>query len=193
MAEINYIKEKPENGASPKEEKEYQKLEKKMDSIRRKARRKEVRKVLLGNVILGEDKRLTPTSGINLNWWGTADGSFGARLFGIAEWNRRYKSTKLNEKQVIYRVADAMAEIGRGVDFETVFEGCSCLIKHFFFRPAVIIFEHDEGDEYVLSVYCGRDILTISSMIRARKLLEGRLPEGLLPIDPKKHREEDDK
>lgn len=180
---INYFREKPENEEFPGEEKSLKKLEKKREGAKHKARLREVRKVLLGNAIPGEDNRLKPVEGFNMNWWGTADGSFGTRLFGIAGKTKRYRSTSLNNEQVVYRSANVMSGIGRGVDFDTVYEGCSCLLNHFFFRPVVLIFEHDEADEFTLTAYCGRDILVIPSIRRAIKLFENNMPDGLEEID----------
>ena len=176
---INYIKEKPEIEDLPGEDKRIQKLEKKREQAKEKVRLKEVRKVLLGNVIQGEDNRLKPVVGFNMNWWGTADGSFGTRLFGIFRKRVTYVAKGLNNSQVIYQTAKAMGEYGRGVDLETVYEGCTCLLKHFFFRPVVLVFEHKEDNEYVLSAYCGKDIFTISSIQRAISLFEANKPSGI--------------
>ncbi len=179
MQEIDYIKEKPEEVLSPEEEKVLKKIEKKKEKARQKARLREVRKLLLGNVIPGEDNRLKPVEGLNMNWWGTADGSFGTRLFGISCKRVKYVAKGLNNSQVIYQTAKSMGEFGRGADLETVYEGCSCLVKHFFFRPVVLVFEHEEDNEYVLSVYCGKDIFTISSIQRAISLFEANKPSGI--------------
>ena len=176
MSEINYFKEEEE--VFPEEEKQLRKLEKKRKKLKNKARLKEVRKALLGNLEIGEDSRLVPVTGPNLNWWGTADGSFGTRLFGIAEKRVLYTS-KQGETATVYNAAKAMENIGRGIAFETVYAGAACILRHLLFRPVVLIFEADEEEGYVLTAYCGRDILTYSSIKRAIKLFEANKPSGL--------------
>lgn len=188
MTEINYFKEK--ETVFPEEEKklkrQQEKLEKKHKKLQNRVRLKEVKKALLGNLTIGEDGRMVPVSGFNMNWWGTADGSFGTRLFGIAEKTVTFTSSK-GKTKMVYEAAKVMEDFGRGLDFESVYAGASCLLRHFLFRPVVLVFEADEEaeGEYMLSVYCGRDILTYFSMRRAIRLFETHKPEGLVPIERK--------
>ena len=71
-----------------------------------------------------------------------------------------------------------MEGIGRGLAFETVYEGCATLLRHVFFRPVVLIFECTE-EGLLLTAYCGRDIFAISSMNRALRLFVNGMPKGL--------------
>ena len=84
MKDIDYFKRDPGDTVYPEEEKLQRKIEKKHDKFKKNARLRDVRRALLGNLEIGEDSCLKPCDGLNLNWWGTADGSFGTRFFGIA-------------------------------------------------------------------------------------------------------------
>ena len=93
------------------------------------------------------------------------------QIFGLAHRSVVYSDKAKNKTQTVYKAAKAMEDIGRSLDFDTVYEGCACLIKHFFYRPVVLIFEYTE-DTPVLTAYCGRDILTLLSLRRALKLFD---------------------
>ena len=100
---------------------------------------------------------------------------------------RRELTELKDEKRINREAAKVMEDFGRGLDFESVYAGASCLLRHFLFRPVVLVFEADKEaeEEYMLSVYCGRDILTYFSMRRAIRLFETHKPEGLVPIERK--------
>ena len=144
-----------------------------------KDRLKEVKKALLGNLSLGEDENLKPGPDFYISRWGSPDGEFGTRLFGISVKRRDYLMTIDKETSVLYQAREVMKQIGRGITFLTVEKGCACIIKHVIFRPVVLIFEIIDDDEAVLLAYCGRDVLTYSSIRRAIKLFEQGLPRGL--------------
>ena len=149
---------------------------------RNKERYKEVKKALLGNLILGEDEKLMPGADFYIRKWGSPVGAFGTRLFGIAEMVKGYKLVSGNETSAFYQAESAMKQLGRGITFETVNQGCACILKHLFFRPVVLIFEKTEDEKLKLLSYCGRDVLAFSSMKRAMKLFNENKPKGLEPM-----------
>lgn len=170
---------------------DVKKLKRKRKRRVKKKRLKDIRKALLGNLVLTDDNKLTPGGDFRITLWGAPDGAFGTILLGISEKSVKYKYKSKNDRQALYKVEEAMKNIGRGIVFETVENGCACLLKHLFFRPVVLVFEKtDEDEELMLRAYCGRDILTFSSIKRAIKLFDQEKPKGLEPVEERSKTED---
>jgi hypothetical protein len=138
---------------------------------------------LLSNIVTDENGELTIGGDFHINPQGPADGVLGTILLGIASTEREYDTSSIkNDKKVLYQAGEAMKKIGRIVKLPSVTEGHTVFMRHFFFRPVVLIFEKKDDGRMVLSAYCGRALLTPFSMGRAIKLFSDAMPGKLLKL-----------
>ncbi len=136
-----------------------------------KERRREVKKVLMNNLVLTEDKKLAVGPNIRVTLWGVGDGAGETFLFGIKQKSYLMESEFSNGTQSIFKAEEMMKDMGRLLKLETAEEGACVLIRHIFFRPVVLILEEIEVEDseklLVLTAYCGRAILTSLSIAHA--------------------------
>ncbi|MBE5918913.1 MAG: hypothetical protein E7272_03625 [Pseudobutyrivibrio ruminis] len=151
-----------------------------------KERRHEIKKVLLNNLVLTEDKKLAPGPDIRVTLWGIGDGAGETFFFGVKKKVYEMISDYSNNTQAIYRAAEQMKDVGRMLSLETVDSGACVLVRHIFFRPVVLVLEENaledtpeenidnngENKELILSAYCGRAILSGVSMRHAINQVE---------------------
>lgn len=144
------------------------------------ARTREIREVLLGNLVQGEDKRLAVREELFSTPWGIEDGAAETLLFGIMCRTFHYETTLRNHAQAIFRVGKAMQDIGRGLDLITAPDMAACMVKSLLFRPVVLVFEEmnsEEGKpELLLHAYCGRAVTSPITITRAVSRFEKSLP-----------------
>ena len=149
----------------------------------KKARFKEVKKLLLSNIVTDENGELTVGGDFHINPQGPPDGALGTVMLGIASRETEYDTASMrNDKKVLYQAGEAMKKIGRIVKLPTVAEGHTVFLRHFFFRPVALIFEKKPDGRMVLTAYCGRALLTPFSMGRAIKLFSDAMPGKLLKL-----------
>ena len=155
-----------------------------------KERRHEIKKVLLNNLVLTDDKRLAVGPDIRITLWGVGDGAGATMVLGVKKRVYLMESEYANHTQAIYNASEAMKDIGRLLKLEEAPDSASALIRHVFFRPVVLVLEEvsfdgdQEGEnteeeeasvdhsELVLSAYCGRAPLAGLSIKHALLQLE---------------------
>ncbi len=158
------------------------KEQKQLEKQAHKARKSEIKHILLGNFTLNSNGLLGAGSGRLITPFGMGDGAGNAIVYGIAEKVFRYK-TKLSAKQAIYRASKAMADIGRGLVLENVPNAAVCYVKSYLFRPVVLVFEEDEKNKdtgsMLLTAYSARSFLTVIGIHRAVTRFENVIPEEI--------------
>lgn len=140
-------------------------------SEQEKARYNDVRKVLLNNLILTEDRRLAPGPDHRVTLWGVGDGAKETMLLGVKTVRILMEHDYSNTRQAIYRGGEAMRDIGRRLDLESAEDGEAVLIRHVLFRPVVLILEEEDG-QAVMNAYCGRAIWAWPSVLHALYVFE---------------------
>ena len=173
----------------------------------RKERRHEVRKILLNNLVLRDDKRLAAGGNARVTLWGAGEGTAETVLMGVTHKAYPFETTYSNNRQAVHQVSEAMKDIGRGLYLETAADAAACLVKNFFFRPVVLIFEEAREEEasgetgsakkaeagLVLNAYCGRALNARLSIRHALSALEKALPKQVKRIRPEKEESKEDK
>lgn len=174
--------EQKETAFSELSEREKKKIIKK----KLKARRDEVKRILLGNLVPNDDGVFTAGSGFWVTPFGVGDGAHETIAYGVKETCVLYRTTLKNNKQAIYKASNAMADIGRRVRLDTAPNAAVCYIKSYIFRPVVLVFEEGENLEgetrLVLHAYTGRSLFAFVSVSRAVKLFDAALPDEIKRI-----------
>ncbi len=146
-----------------------------------KERKHEIKKVLLNNLVLTDDKKLAVGHDLRITLWGVGDGAGETMMFGVKKKAFQMESDYSNHTQAIYKAAEVMRDLGRMLKLETVPSEACVLIRHFFFRPVVLVLEEEKEEEnqeqeskpeLVLSAYSGRALLTGFSIKHAVSALE---------------------
>lgn len=145
-----------------------------------KERKHEIKKVLLNNLILTDDKKLAVGPDIRVTLWGVGDGAGETFAFGVKKKVYAMEADYANHTQAIYNTSETMKDMGRILKLETVDSEACVLIRHFFFRPVVLVLEEEQAEdieegsepELILSAYSGRALLTSFSINHAVKELE---------------------
>ena len=147
---------------------------------------REIRNVLLGKTVPGEDGRLTVMAQGEFRIpLGVGDGADAVRLFGMTRRVTAYES-KWKEKKTLAAAAESMRNIGRGLSLREQPKAAACLIRYVFGRPAVLVFRYQEGIP-VLTAWAGRGLAGWLSLRRAVSDFERGLPEeGEKYTEPKK-------
>ena len=104
MSEI-MIDNSEEREEQPLSEKERKKLEKEAE----KARKNEIKHILLGNFKLSDKGRLAAGSGRWVTPFGIGDGAGNAIVYGISEMSFYYKTKLNNNRQAVFQAQKAMA------------------------------------------------------------------------------------
>ena len=145
------------------------------------ARTREIREVLLGNLVQGEDLRLSVREDRFVTPWGIEDGATETLLFGIMCRTYYYETTLKNNAQALFRVGKAMQDVGRGLNLVTAPNMAACMVKSLLFRPVVLVFEEMEDEDgkpaLMLHAYCSRTLTSLIPIARAVSRLEKYLPE----------------
>lgn len=152
-----------------------------------KERKHEIRKVLLNNLVLTEDKKLAVGPDFRITLWGVGDGAGETFFLGVKKKSFVMESGFGNATKTIYKTSECMRDIGRMLDLENVQSDACVLVRHFFFKPVVLVLEEEKIDEeesesntdnssnekeLVLSAYSGRALLTGLSIKHAVRQLE---------------------
>ena len=159
-------------------EKELKKLEKEAF----KARRNEIKHILLGNFKLSDKGRLAAGSGRWVTPFGIGDGAGNAIVYGISEMSLYYKTKLKNNRQAVFQAQKAMADIGRGLILDTAPDSAVCYVKSVVFRPVVLVFEEKEGADgssLLLTAYSSRSPIAFVALLRAVTRFDKALPEDI--------------
>ena len=141
----------------------------------RKAKQ-EIRRVLMGRTLVAEDGRLVAMEKGRMRMpMGVRDGAVGAFFLGVCKKARRLKVTCAQEKARTLAFG-VMQDIGRGLYLPEQPEAIACLIRYVLTRPAVLIFDYQEGVP-MLTAWTGRGITGWISLRRALKAFLKRMPK----------------
>jgi hypothetical protein len=154
------------------------------------AKTAEIRRVLMGRALLGEDGRLYPIPAgmIMRTPVGVGDGAVSIRLFGAARRVRRYE-TKDGRARVMETAKKAMGNIGRGLALSEQPEALACLIRYVLTRPVVLTFDYENGVP-TLTAWAGHGLGGRLSLRRAIRAFESSLPDSMTPSEVNVKREE---
>ena len=161
------------------QENENEELDEAVDSgASRRAKLKEIKKLLIGNMIRQSDGSMTVGNGAFSMPYGFRDGAMRVIFFGVSRRKYRFETTFRNNTQALYQTAKAMQHIGRLVDMETAPDAAVCYITSPVFRPVVLMLEKTgEEKQLVLRSFCGRSPLAFIAAKRAVSRLEKVLPK----------------
>lgn len=157
-----------------------------------KAHIREIREVLLGNIVMGADKRMIVSRAVFGNPWGLNDGAPETIVFGVAQRTYVYHAPFREYARSRYAVEKMLGKIGKAVHLETAPEHAVCLIGSVFFRPVVLEFteRRDENGEQEMALYAysGRTLFSLLSIRRAVAVFEKHLPDRVERSDRKNRR-----
>ena len=145
----------------------------------------EIKRVLLGRTVLGEDGRLValPAGTFLRTPIGVGDGADAVLLFGITRRIRHYAS-KDGKARIIEAAKKSMQNIGRGLYLLEQPEATACLIRYILTRPAVLVFTWEDGMP-TLTAWTGRGLTGWLSLRRAIKTFEEGLPDSIAAAEVK--------
>jgi hypothetical protein len=112
-----------------------------------KERKREIKKVLLNNLVLTEDKKLAVGPNIRITLWGGGDGAGEAMFLGVRKMTFAMESEYGNNTKTIYKATELMKDIGRMLDLENASSEACVLVRHIFFKPVVLVLEEQEIEE----------------------------------------------
>ena len=174
------------------DESEEELSEEELTALLRKARKKEIRNILLGNFMIYQDGSYGASTGTWVTQFGFNDGALGTINFGITRMQFRYTSTVKNNTRILYEVLKHMKTIGRRLILVTAQEYPACYVKSIVFRPVVLLFESVTYDQhntnFILHAYCSRGLLSFLTILRAVKRFEKELPPQLKRVLPEKQK-----
>ena len=155
--------------------------------------KQEIRRVLLGRTVPTQDGRLTVLEkGEYRMPIGVADGAGAVRFLGICKKARRLKASCAAPKARSL-AAQIMRDVGRELYLPQQPEAAACLIRYILTRPAVLIFDYQDGIP-VVTAWTGRGLTGWISLRRALRAFLKRLPKQLtvseepVPLDEEEAR-----
>ncbi len=174
----------PMPGTAQEQEEAYEQEQDALLRTWQRAHVRELRSILLGNLVQYEDGVFG--AGNVISRFGLGDGASQTLLFGITERCLPYGTTLRDHSKAVRHVGKLMQEIGMPLVLETVPDTAAVYIKSIFFRPVILMLEDKavaEGKkELILHAYCGRSLLAGASIRRAVSRLDARLPKQIYPI-----------
>lgn len=143
-----------------------------------KEARQEIRRVLMGRTAPTQDGRLAALEkGQHRMPVGITDGAGAACFFGICKKARRLKASCAEPKAKLL-AAQIMRDVGRELYLPRQPEAAACLIRYVLTRPAVLVFDYQDGVP-VLTAWTGRGLTGWISLRRALRAFLKRLPKQL--------------
>ena len=143
----------------------------------------EIKDVLYGNFIVGEDKRLVVSRGVLGNPWGLTDGAPEAFLFGVMRRQFVYEAPARDRIRLHFEAGKTLGKVGRSLFLATAPNDPACLMKHVIFRPVVFTLSQqpaaDGGQDTVLTAYSSRSLFSLLSILWSVKAFERHLPKQL--------------
>ena len=171
---------------SETEEEQEKAYEQEQDALLRtwqKAHVRELRSILLGNLVQYEDG--VYGAGNLMSRFGLGDGAPETLMFGITERWMPYGTTLRNHTKAVAHVGKLMQKIGKPLVLQTIPDTAAVYVKSIFFRPVILMFEDKEvaegQKELILHGYCGRSLLSGLSIRRAVNRLNVLLPKQIYP------------
>jgi hypothetical protein len=138
--------------------------------------KQELRRVLMGRTEPAPDGRLTAMEKGKLRVpLGISDGATAVRFLGIFKKACRLKLSCPEDKARSLAAA-VMRDCGRELILPQQPKAVACLIRYVFSRPAVLIFDFQDGIP-VLTAWTGRGLTGLISVRRALKAFLKRMPK----------------
>lgn len=148
----------------------------------KKEAKQEIRRALLGRTIPAEDGRLVVLEKGQVSTLanGIADGAGAVRILGVRRKAKRLTVTCPENKarETAYKL---MGDIGRVVYLNELPNAPACLIRYVITRPAMLIFDFEDGVP-VLSAWSGRGLTGWISNRRALSAFTRRMPGKLMRV-----------
>lgn len=148
-----------------------------------KEHKKEIKRILLGNLIPYEDGTYGAGNGILLTSNGVADGAQAAMLWGITEQCFLYDVPPENHIKAVYHVSKIMKKLGKPLTIRTIPDSSACYVRNLPLEPVVLLFEDREMPDgqklLILHAYCGRGLFSWLAIKRAVKVFEEKLPKHI--------------
>lgn len=138
---------------------------------------KEVRQMLLGNLVPKDKYLEVSQSKLTGIQWGVADGADSVFLLGVSRHTRYYKST-LKDNRIRDLGHKALMEIGRKVYLRSNPNAETAICRYLVTRPIVVLFEVDEIGIKV-ETYTARGIPGLISEWYIRRKFMKNMPEEL--------------
>lgn len=149
------------------------------------AHAKELRSILLGDLVRFEDGTYGAGSAMWRTRFGFGDGALETLLFGITERWRLYDTSLRDHRKAVYHVGKLMEKVGKPLVLQTVPGTVAVYMKSVFFRPVILMFEDapvEKGHrELVLHAYCGQSLFAALSIRRAIARFNAVLPKQIYP------------
>jgi hypothetical protein len=140
--------------------------------------KREIRQALLGRTQPCPDGRLEVLKkGETRMPLGVTDGAGAVRFLGICKKARRLKAACPEQKARLL-AAQIMQDVGRELSLSEQPEAAACLIRYVLTRPAVLVFDYQDGVP-VVTAWTGRGLTGWISLRRALRAFTRRLPKEL--------------
>ena len=151
--------------------------------------KQELRRVLMGRTEPAPDGRLTAMEKGKIRVpLGISDGASAVRFLGIFRKGCRLK-VSCPEDKARSLAAAVMRDCGRELILPQQPKAVACLIRYVFSRPAVLIFDFQDGVP-VLTAWTGRGLTGLISVRRALKAFLKRMPKQFELSDKELPREQ---
>lgn len=140
--------------------------------------KQEIRRVLLGRTQLAEDGRLVALEKGQVSFSnGIADGAGAVRFLGVCKKAVRLEVSfpEGKAREAAYKL---MREIGRVLYLNESPRAAACLIRYVLTRPAVLVFDYEDGVP-VLTAFSGRGFTGWISNLRAVRSFLKRMPKQM--------------
>lgn len=150
----------------------------------KKEARQEVRRVLLGRTELAEDGRLVALEKGRIGFpYGIADGAGAVRILGIRKKARQLtvSCSETKAKEIAFKI---MGDVGRRLFLNESPQAVPCLIRYVLTRPAVLIFDYQDGVP-ILTAWSGRGLTGWLSNRRALNAFIRRMPGKYMSVSDK--------
>ena len=144
------------------------------------ARRKEIRRILIGYITPDADGCIVAGNVLDSVFQGFYSGSLSARLFGLKVKKRTYR-TAVREAALADAVAHAFAEMGREVRLAEAPGALAVLCYPLLHNPCLLTAElTDKADELLVTFYAARTLRAPLNAAGRFAEWKKKLPEGTL-------------
>lgn len=140
---------------------------------------KEIRRILLGQLMRTEDGRLAAAqSGQRMRFQGLVNGWGAVRFLGVTHRERKYQMVN---KVSVKEARNILSRMGQAVELREMPKASACLCRLFMMPPVLVAVETD-GTQLRVMAFTGRDLLAPSLCRRTLNAFEKGLPETAVPV-----------
>ena len=142
------------------------------------ARRKEIRKILIGYVLPENDGLAAGNRLFTPTFSGFYSGSLSARLFGLTVKKRQFRF-RLPKKDRVPAIQKAFFDMGRAVKLKTAPDALAVLCYPLLHNPCVMTAEF-EKDDVLLCFYAARTLRSPLNALLRFSAFQKRMPENAI-------------